>query len=95
MAASSPCNWHEVYCTSGRVTTLRLHRADLFGSLPIGGIGNLSNLQNLSLRFNSLSGLIPSDFSNLVLLRYLYLQGNAFSGEIPSFLFTLPNIIQT
>lgn len=92
--SASPCNWHGVHCTGGRVTALRLPGAGLFGSLPIGGIGNLTELQTLSLRFNSLSGPIPSDFSNLVLLRYLYLQGNAFSGEIPSFLFTLPNIIR-
>lgn len=94
MSASSPCNWHGVRCDAGRVTALRLPGAGLFGSLPIGGIGNLTELQTLSLRFNSLSGPIPSDFSNLVLLRYLYLQGNAFSGEIPSFLFTLPNLIR-
>ncbi|XP_010502431.1 PREDICTED: probable inactive receptor kinase At3g02880 [Camelina sativa] len=95
MSAPSPCDWHGVHCDAGRVTALRLPGAGLFGSLPIGGIGNLTELQTLSLRFNSaLSGPIPSDFSNLVLLRYLYLQGNAFSGEIPSFLFTLPNVIR-
>ncbi|CAN8269749.1 unnamed protein product [Cochlearia groenlandica] len=92
MSASSPCNWHGVHCNSGRVTSLRLPGTGLFGSLPMGGIGNLTGLQTLSLRFNALSGPIPSDFSNLLSLRYLYLQGNAFSGEIPSFLFTIPNI---
>ncbi|VVA96264.1 unnamed protein product [Arabis nemorensis] len=92
--SASPCNWHGVHCTGGRVTALRLPGAGLFGSLPTGGIGNLTELQTLSLRFNSLSGPIPSDFANLVLLRYLYVQGNALSGEIPSFLFTLPNIIR-
>ncbi|KAF8096888.1 hypothetical protein N665_0299s0048 [Sinapis alba] len=94
VSASSPCNWHGVRCDAGRVTALRLPGTGLFGSLPTGGIGSLTQLQTLSLRFNSLSGPIPSDFSNLVLLRYLYLQGNAFSGEIPSFLFTLPNVIR-
>nr|VDD47508.1 unnamed protein product [Brassica oleracea] len=93
-SASSPCAWHGVHCDSGRVIALRLPGAGLFGSLPLGGIGNLTQLQTLSLRFNSLSGPIPSDFSNLALLRYLYLQGNAFSGEIPPFLFTLPSIIR-
>ncbi|CAH8309831.1 unnamed protein product [Eruca vesicaria subsp. sativa] len=94
MNAASPCAWHGVHCDSGRVTALRLPGAGLFGSLPLGGIGNLTQLQTLSLRFNSLSGPIPSDFSNLVRLRYLYLQGNAFSGEIPAFLFALPNVIR-
>ncbi|KAJ0237207.1 inactive receptor kinase [Hirschfeldia incana] len=93
-SASSPCTWHGVHCDSGRVTALRLPGAGLFGSLPVGGIGNLTELQTLSLRFNSLSGPIPSDFSNLLRLRYLYLQGNGFSGEIPEFLFTLPGIIR-
>ncbi|KAJ0244587.1 inactive receptor kinase [Hirschfeldia incana] len=93
-SASSPCDWHGVHCDSGRVTALRLPGTGLFGSLPLGGIGNLTQLQTLSLRFNSLSGPIPSDFSNLVLIRYLYLQGNAFSGEIPEFLFALPNLIR-
>ncbi|CAH8331807.1 unnamed protein product [Eruca vesicaria subsp. sativa] len=92
--ASSPCSWRGVHCDAGRVTSLRLPGAGLFGSLPLNGIGNLTQLQTISLRFNSLSGPIPSDFSNLVLLRYLYLQGNAFSGEIPSFLFALPNLIR-
>ncbi|KAL0744605.1 hypothetical protein Bca4012_086118 [Brassica carinata] len=94
MSASSPCTWHGVHCDSGRVTALRLPGAGLFGSLPVGGIGDLTELQTLSLRFNSLSGPIPPDFSNLVRLRYLYLQGNGFSGEIPEFLFTLPSIIR-
>lgn len=93
-SASSPCTWHGVHCDSGRVTALRLPGAGLFGSLPVGGIGNLTELQTLSLRFNSLSGPIPPDFSNLLRLRYLYLQGNAFSGEIPPFLFALPGIIR-
>ncbi|KAG2318280.1 hypothetical protein Bca4012_069383 [Brassica carinata] len=93
-ASSSPCDWHGVRCDAGRVTALRLPGTGLFGSLPTGVIGNLTQLQTLSLRFNSLSGPIPPDFSNLVLLRYLYLQGNAFSGEIPEFLFALPNLIR-
>lgn len=92
--ASSPCDWHGVHCDAGRVTALRLPGTGLLGSLPPGGIGNLTQLQTLSLRFNSLSGPIPSDFSGLVLLRYLYLQGNAFSGEVPSYLFALPNLIR-
>uniref|UniRef100_A0A1J3FNE1 Putative inactive receptor kinase n=1 Tax=Noccaea caerulescens TaxID=107243 RepID=A0A1J3FNE1_NOCCA len=88
-----PCTWGGVQCNSGRVTALRLPGVGLSGPLPVA-IGNLTQLETLSFRFNALNGPIPPDFANLTLLRYLYLQGNAFSGEIPSFLFTLPNVIR-
>ncbi|KAG2300364.1 hypothetical protein Bca52824_036836 [Brassica carinata] len=88
-----PCTWGGVECNAGRVTALRLPGVGLSGPLPIA-IGNLTQLQTVSFRFNSLTGPIPPDFANLTLLRYIYLQGNAFSGEIPSFLFTLPNVIR-
>lgn len=38
----------------------------------------------MNLRFNNLSGRIPSDLGNLILLEYLLLNKNHFSGEIPS-----------
>ncbi|CAH2072597.1 unnamed protein product [Thlaspi arvense] len=88
-----PCTWGGVQCNAGRVTALRLPGVGLSGPLPIA-IGNLTQLETLSFRFNALTGPLPPDFANLTLLRYLYLQGNAFSGEIPSFLFTLPNVIR-
>ncbi|ESQ41650.1 hypothetical protein EUTSA_v10012966mg [Eutrema salsugineum] len=88
-----PCTWGGVQCNAGRVTALRLPGVGLSGPLPIA-IGNLTQLETLSFRFNALTGPIPPDFANLTLLRYLYLQGNAFSGEIPSFLFTLPSVIR-
>ncbi|KAF8050044.1 hypothetical protein N665_2061s0007 [Sinapis alba] len=88
-----PCTWGGVQCDAGRVTALRLPGVGLSGPLPIA-IGNLTQLQTVSFRFNSLTGPIPPDFANLTLLRYLYLQGNAFNSEIPSFLFTLPNVIR-
>lgn len=65
----------------------------LSGPLPVA-IGNLTELQSLSLRFNSLTGQVPSDFTKLTNLRNLYLQGNRFSGPIPEFLFSLQNLIR-
>ncbi|GJY27895.1 probable inactive receptor kinase [Tanacetum coccineum] len=44
-------------------------------------------LKTLSLRFNSLTGLIPSDLSQCHNLRNLYLQGNRFSGVFPEVFF--------
>ncbi|KAK8541779.1 hypothetical protein V6N13_137630 [Hibiscus sabdariffa] len=91
--SSSPCAWTGVNCSGNRVVELRMPGMGLSGKLPIA-IGNLTQLQTLSLRFNALSGPIPSDFPKLTSLRNLYLQGNGFSGEIPEFLFTLPNLIR-
>ncbi|PPD88854.1 hypothetical protein GOBAR_DD14211 [Gossypium barbadense] len=90
--SSSPCSWTGVNCVQNRVVELRLPGMGLSGQLPIA-IGNLTQLQTLSLRFNALSGSIPSDFAKLTTLRNLYLQGNGFSGQIPGFLFTLQNLI--
>lgn len=90
---TSPCEWVGVTCVENRVVELRLPGRGLSGQLP-SGIGNLTSLQTLSLRFNALTGTIPADFANLAALRNLYFQGNQLSGEIPEFLFTLPNLIR-
>jgi len=72
---------------------LRLPAMGLSGSLP-SGLGNLTELQTLSLRFNALTGPIPADFVNLKALRNLYLQGNFFSGELPDAVFALQNLVR-
>ncbi|KAK2996870.1 hypothetical protein RJ639_039673 [Escallonia herrerae] len=90
----TPCNWVGVQCSSGRVTVLRLPGMGLSGLLPPATVGNLTALQTLSLRFNVLSGPLPSDISAVSDLRNLYLQGNLFSGEIPDFLFSLHNLVR-
>ncbi|XP_044467808.1 probable inactive receptor kinase RLK902 [Mangifera indica] len=89
----SPCKWVGVFCTQDRVTELRLPGMGLSGQVPIA-IGNLSQLQTLSLRYNALRGSVPVDIAQLSNLRNLYLQENKFSGEIPEFLFTLQNLIR-
>ncbi|KAL0549210.1 hypothetical protein IC582_013691 [Cucumis melo] len=89
----SPCSWAGVNCDRNGVFELRLPAMGLSGELPMG-LGNLTQLQTLSLRFNALSGRIPADFENLRGLRNLYLQGNLFSGEIPPFLFDLQNLVR-
>ncbi|KDP25788.1 hypothetical protein JCGZ_22510 [Jatropha curcas] len=91
--SSSPCTWAGVNCEKDRVVHLRLPGMGLSGRLPIA-LGNLTQLQTLSLRFNALSGPIPADIGNLGPLRNLYLQGNLFSGEIPGFLFNLQNLVR-
>ncbi|XP_047333874.1 probable inactive receptor kinase RLK902 [Impatiens glandulifera] len=89
----TPCKWAGVICSSGRVIELHFPAMGLSGDIPIGTFGNLTGLQTLSLRLNTLSGPIPSDLAAATELRNIYLQGNSFSGPIPGFLFTLINLV--
>ncbi|XAR49490.1 Non-specific serine/threonine protein kinase [Bertholletia excelsa] len=89
-----PCQWAGVQCENNRVTVLRLPGVSLSGQLPTGILGNLTSLRTLSLRFNSLSGPLPSDLASLSDLRNLYLQGNFFSGDLPDFLFTMRDLVR-
>lgn len=66
----------------------------LSGKLPENTLGNLTQLNTLSLRYNALSGSLPLDLSTLSNLRNLYLQSNLFSGEIPSFIFSMKNLVR-
>lgn len=90
---TNPCSWVGVTCVSDRVTELRLPGEGLTGQLPLG-LGNLTQLQSLSLRFNALSGRVPADLEKLVNLRNLYLHGNFLSGNIPEFFFNMQNLAQ-
>ncbi|XP_068662281.1 probable inactive receptor kinase RLK902 [Aristolochia californica] len=93
-ASQSPCAWQGVRCEGARVTVLRLPGTGLIGVIPAGIVGNLTGLRTLSLRFNALAGLLPSDLASCRDLRNLYLQGNKFSGEIPPFIFVLENLVR-
>ncbi|KAI0492963.1 hypothetical protein KFK09_027239 [Dendrobium nobile] len=90
----SPCTWQGVRCLQNRVDTLRLPAVGLIGAIPTGTIGNLTALRTLSLRYNGLSGSLPSDLDGAGELRSLYLQDNRFSGDIPSALFKLQKLIR-
>ncbi|KAE9450201.1 hypothetical protein C3L33_17888, partial [Rhododendron williamsianum] len=53
------------------------------GELP-ASIANFStNLQELNVRFNQISGSIPEGITNLIGLTRLDISGNSFTGEIP------------
>ncbi|KAJ6816604.1 putative inactive receptor kinase [Iris pallida] len=92
--SSSPCSYHGVTCESGRVTALRLPGAGLIGSVPAGTLANLTSLRTLSLRFNALSGPLPSDLASLSELRNFYLQQNRFSGPLPDAVGELKNLVR-
>ncbi|XP_057548346.1 polygalacturonase inhibitor 1-like [Amaranthus tricolor] len=65
---------------------------NLTGPIP-PFIGKLTNLQYLSLNWDSLSGPIPNFLSQLTNLATLSLNNNHFTGTIPSFLGHLPFLI--
>ncbi|KAJ8646759.1 hypothetical protein MRB53_008507 [Persea americana] len=88
------CNWLGVTCESSRVSELRLPGVGLMGSIPSGIVGNLTALHTLSLRFNALTGQLPTDLALCTDLRNLYLQGNKFSGEIPAEVFGLQKLVR-
>ncbi|XP_027341876.1 probable inactive receptor kinase RLK902 isoform X2 [Abrus precatorius] len=90
----SPCNWAGVQCEHDHVVELHLPGVALSGQIPAGIFGNLTQLRTLSLRFNALTGPLPSDLASCVNLRNLYLQRNLFSGQIPTFLFDLPDLVR-
>ena len=56
-------------------------------------LGRLSNLEELRLNENRLSGSIPSQLGDLTKLRRLYLDTNQLSGSIPAALGDLTNLI--
>ena len=84
--------WHGVSTDAdGRVAELDLDGKQLSGPIP-SALGNLDNLEFLSLRDNQLSGPIPSALGNLTNLERLSLWGNQLSGSIPSELGNLDNL---
>ncbi|CAL0313766.1 unnamed protein product [Lupinus luteus] len=90
----TPCNWAGVKCDQDRVVELHLPGVSLSGQIPTGIFSNLTHLRTVSLRFNALTGKIPSDLASCINLRNLYLQRNLFSGPIPHFLFDLPDLVR-
>ncbi|XP_078180009.1 putative inactive receptor kinase At1g48480 [Carex rostrata] len=93
-SSSSPCEWKGIRCSSNRVTRIHLPASGLGGQLPSGVLGNLTALEVLSLRYNSLSGTLPLDLSSCTQLVTLNLDSNRLSGAIPSVIFSLLQLTQ-
>jgi len=82
---SDVSEWYWIEVTDGRVTRIDWYEEELTGSIP-KEIGNLTDLQGLSLHSNSLSGDIPIELCKLTNLHILYLTGNNLSCEMPMIL---------
>ncbi|XP_057455913.1 receptor protein kinase TMK1-like [Lotus japonicus] len=73
-----PPSWPYVFCSGGRVTQIQAKNLGLQGSLP-PNFNQLSELQNLGLQRNNLSGMLPS-FSGLSNLQFAFLDYNEFDA---------------
>ncbi|KAF3780299.1 putative inactive receptor kinase [Nymphaea thermarum] len=91
---TTPCSWQGVVCADGRVVVLRLPGTGLIGNFPSGVLGSLTALRIISLRYNALSGPLPSDLAGATALRNIYLQHNRLSGPIPPALFSLQKLVR-
>ena len=90
-------DWEGVTVKNGRVTRLTLTRRlrghwGARGSIP-GELGQLTNLEYLSLFNNKLIGSIPSELGQLTNLEYLTLANNHLTGSIPAELGKLTNVV--
>ncbi|XP_051141277.1 probable inactive receptor kinase At1g48480 [Andrographis paniculata] len=95
--SADTCSWPGVTCSpdGGAVVELHFPAKGLSGRLPANAFSNMTNLQTLSIRYNSLTGPIPADmFTSLSNLRNLYLQHNFFNGGIPDSIFALNSLVR-
>ncbi|KAH0767017.1 hypothetical protein KY285_002888 [Solanum tuberosum] len=84
-------NWYGISCINGRVTGLVLENLGLTGKLKANALVNLTQLQTLSFKNNSISGNLMN-FSNNQNLNNIDLSGNRFDGEISPSLLTLNSL---
>lgn len=84
-------NWYGISCINGQVTGLVLENLGLTGKLKPHALVNLTQLQTLSFKNNSISGNLM-DFSKNQNLKNIDLSGNRFDGEISPSLLTLNSL---
>ncbi|KAH7294548.1 hypothetical protein KP509_27G006500 [Ceratopteris richardii] len=75
-------NWTGVKLENDTVKELKLSSMNLRGEIPQGSLSQLSNLTELTLDNNSLSGSLLSDLVNCPALKIINLAHNNFSGEL-------------
>ena len=85
--------WDDVTLSGSplRVTSLVLSDSQLTGTIP-PELGNLNNLERLSLTRNQLTGDIPPELSLLTNLQLLALGDNQLTGPIPTWLVNITNL---
>ena len=92
---TTPINtWPAVTVTDGRVTALKLSTSGVIASewtLP-EEIGNLTELTDLRVNSNKLTGSLPETLFELTKLQKLYFQNNDLTGTLPANLTRLTNL---
>jgi uncharacterized repeat protein (TIGR01451 family) len=104
-APGTECSWQGVTCDASQATVIGLDRDGLYLRAAIPPqLGNLTNLQVLNLRSNTLTGPIPPQLGNLAELKQLDLSSSSsiswacwpgsgeLSGSIPLELTNLRNL---
>ncbi|PHU11100.1 putative LRR receptor-like serine/threonine-protein kinase [Capsicum chinense] len=87
-----PCSWAMITCSSENlVTALGAPSQGLSGVLS-GMISNLTNLKQVLLQNNNISGHIPRELGKLPNLETLDLSNNHFSGHVPESLGQLSSL---
>ncbi|CAI9757899.1 unnamed protein product [Fraxinus pennsylvanica] len=86
------CTWQGVKCAQGRVVRYIVQGFGLRGTFPAATLTRLDQLRVLSLKNNSLTGLLP-DFSSFTNLKTLFLDNNYFSGTFPLSLLSLHRLL--
>ncbi|KAL8512438.1 hypothetical protein ACS0TY_018783 [Phlomoides rotata] len=84
--------WYGVQCFNGRVSGLILEDMGLHGEIKVDALANLTELEILSFKNNSIPGNMM-DFTHNHKLRDIDLSENSFSGNISSSLINLNSLI--
>ena len=84
-------SWTGITVSGGRVTSLKLDRRSLEGSIP-AAIGRLNGLTDLQLWENQLSGSLPAEISGLTNLVDMYISDNQLSGSLPAEISSLTSL---
>ncbi|MFC1820860.1 leucine-rich repeat domain-containing protein, partial [Thermodesulfobacteriota bacterium] len=86
------CTWFGVACDgSNNITDINLGYNNITGTIP-ASIGDLTELQSLTISGNQLTGTIPPELGNLSNLTALWLDSNQLTGTIPPELGNLANL---
>jgi Leucine-rich repeat (LRR) protein/subtilisin family serine protease len=86
-----PCSWGGLTCTSNNSNITQISIMGLRGTLP-PELGNLSQLQTVSLSFGGLGGPVPPEIGQLTNLQTLNLSNNLLTGPLPAELGNLTNL---
>merc|ERR1719273_2134562 len=103
MSSDSICKWKGITCTNGHVTSLKLEKNGLIGTLP-ASIGNLTQLTTFNVNGGRPDGYwgcgnnsfknstIPEDFYNLRALTSINMEYTCISGPLSHSIGKLTNL---